>query len=106
MPSFNLGYVLDFLSDLATNNDRAWFAKHKATHERGRSIFEGFIDDLIHRLSTFDDDLTGLTAKDCVMRIYRDIRFSRDKTPYKTWMAALIASGGKRSGRFGGTAFT
>jgi uncharacterized protein (TIGR02453 family) len=101
MSSFDLGYVLDFLSDLAVNNDRAWFAKHKAAYEEARSIFEGFVDELIHRLSASDDDLTGLTAKDCVMRIYRDIRFSRDKTPYNTWMAALIALGGKKSGHFG-----
>jgi uncharacterized protein (TIGR02453 family) len=101
MSSLDLGYVLDFLSDLTVNNDRVWFAKHKATYEKARLIFEGFVDELIHRLSAFEDDLTGLTAKDCVMRIYRDIRFSRDKTPYKTWMAALIASGGRKSGRCG-----
>jgi uncharacterized protein (TIGR02453 family) len=101
MSSFDLGYVLDFLSDLAVNNDRAWFAKHKATYEKARSIFEEFVDELIHRLSASEDDVAGLTAKDCVMRIYRDIRFSRDKTPYKTWMAALIASGGRKSGRCG-----
>ncbi len=101
MSSFDLGYVLDFLSGLAVNNDRAWFAKHKAVYEKARSIFEGFVDELIHRLSASEDDLTGLTAKDCVMRIYRDIRFSRDKTPYNRWMAALIASGGKKSGRSG-----
>jgi uncharacterized protein (TIGR02453 family) len=101
MSAFDLRYVLNFLSDLAVNNDRAWFAKHKATYEKARSIFEEFVDELIHRLSALEDDLTGLAAKDCVMRIYRDIRFSRDKTPYTTWMAALIASGGKKSGRFG-----
>ena len=101
MSSFDLRYVLDFLSDLGVNNDRAWFAEHKAAYEKARTVFEGFVDELILRLSALDDDLAGLAAKDCVMRIYRDIRFSRDKTPYRTWMAALIASGGKKSGRFG-----
>ena len=101
MSSFDLRYVLDFLSDLALNNERTWFNKQKGAFEKARLIFEGFVDELIRRLSASEDDLTGLTAKDCVMRIYRDLRFSRDKTPYKTWMAALIAAGGKKSGRFG-----
>ena len=101
MSSFDLRYTLDFLSDLAFHNERAWFAQHKATYEKARLIFEGFIEELIDRLSSFEDELAGLAAKDCVMRIYRDVRFSRDKTPYNPWMAALIAPGGKKSGRFG-----
>jgi uncharacterized protein (TIGR02453 family) len=101
MSSFNLRYVLDFLSDLALNNERTWFEKHRADFEKAKLTFEGFVDELIRRVSAFDVDLTGLTAKNCVMRIYRDIRFSRDKTPYTTWMAALMAPGGKKSGRFG-----
>ena len=101
MSSFDLGYTLDFLSDLTFHNERAWFAQHKATYEKARLIFEGLVEELIDRLSSFEDELAGLTAKDCVMRIYRDVRFSRDKTPYNPWMAALIAPGGKKSGRFG-----
>jgi uncharacterized protein (TIGR02453 family) len=100
MSSFDFKYVLDFLSDLALNNERTWFGEHKTTFEKARLTFEKFVDELIRRLSAFED-LSGLTAKDCVMRIYRDMRFSKDKTPYKTCMAALIAAGGKRSGRFG-----
>jgi len=101
MSSFDLGYTLDFLSDLALHNERAWFAQHKAAYEKARLIFEGLVEELIDRLSSFDHELAGLFAKDCVMRIYRDVRFSRDKTPYNPWMAALIAPGGKKSGRFG-----
>jgi len=101
MSSFDLGYALDFLSDLALHNERAWFAQHKATYEKARLIFEGLVEELIDRLSSFEHELTGLTARDCVMRIYRDVRFSKDKTPYNPWMAALIAPGGKKSGRFG-----
>ena len=100
MPSFDFKQVLDFLSDLARNNERAWFEAHKAVFEKARLTFDAFVNELIRRLSAFED-LSGLTAKDCVMRIYRDIRFSRDKTPYKTWMAAMIAKGGKRSARPG-----
>jgi uncharacterized protein (TIGR02453 family) len=101
MSPFDLGYALDFLSDLALHNERAWFARHKATYEKARLIFEGLVEELIDRLSSFEDELAGLAAKDCVMRIYRDVRFSRDKTPYNPWMTASIAPGGKKSGRFG-----
>jgi uncharacterized protein (TIGR02453 family) len=76
------------------------FEEHKAIFEKAKLTLEKLVEELIRRLSAFDD-LSGLTAKDCVMRIYRDIRFSRDKTPYKTWMAALIAAGGRKSGRYG-----
>ncbi len=100
MSLYDLRAVLDFLSNLSLNNDRTWFEEHKAVFEKARLTFEKLVDELIRRLSAFEDT-TGLTAKDCVMRIYRDIRFSKDKTPYKTWMAALIAAGGRRSGRCG-----
>ncbi len=101
MSSFDLGFTLDFLSDLLFNNERAWFAKHKATYEKAQHIFESFIQELIDRLSLSEHELAGLRAKDCVMRIYRDVRFSRDKTPYKPWLAASMAPGGRKSGRFG-----
>ena len=81
MSSFDLGYMLDFLSDLALHNERAWFAQHKAVYEKARLIFESLVEELIDRLSSLDHELAGLFAKDCVMRIYRDVRFSRDKTP-------------------------
>jgi uncharacterized protein (TIGR02453 family) len=101
LSSFDLGVVLDFLSDLALNNERAWFTGHKADYEKARLIFEGFVDEVILRLSAFQDGLAGLRAKECIMRIYRDMRFSRDKTPYNTWMTSVIAPGGRKSGRFG-----
>ena len=101
MSSFDLTVVLDFLSDLALNNERAWFAEHKTDYEKARLVFEGFVDEVILRLSAFQDGLAGLQAKECIMRIYRDMRFSRDKTPYNTWMTSVIAPGGRKSGRFG-----
>jgi len=101
LSSFDLRVVLDFLSDLALNNDRPWFAEHKADYEEARLIFEGFVDEVIRRLSAFQDGIAGLKAKECIMRIYRDLRFSKDKTPYNTWMTSVIAPGGRKSGRFG-----
>jgi uncharacterized protein (TIGR02453 family) len=92
--------VLDFLSDLSFNNNRPWFEQHKARYDESRKSFELLIDDLIRRLSLYAD-LSGVTSKGSIMRIYRDVRFSKDKTPYNPWMAAHIAPGGKKSGRLG-----
>ena len=100
MSPYNLEGVLAFLSNLALNNNRPWFEEHKEDFEKARRSFEALIDELIRRLSAFDD-LSGLTAKECIIRIYRDIRFSRDKTPYKTAMGASMAAGGRKSGRCG-----
>ncbi len=100
MSRYDLKGTLEFLSELAFNNNRPWFEEHKADFERAKADFESLVNEMIGRLSAFDD-LSGLTAKDCVMRIYRDIRFSRDKTPYKTAFAAHMAAGGRKSGRYG-----
>ena len=100
MSRYDLKGTLEFLSELALNNNRPWFEEHKADFERAKADFESLVNEMIGRLSAFDD-LSGLTAKDCVMRIYRDIRFSRDKTPYKTAFAAHMAAGGRKSGRYG-----
>jgi uncharacterized protein (TIGR02453 family) len=100
MSVYNLKSVLSFLADLAINNKRTWFEEHKAVYEKARTTFERFVEELIHHLSAYAD-LSGVTAKDSMMRIYRDVRFSKDKTPYNAWMAAMIAPGGKKSGRLG-----
>jgi uncharacterized protein (TIGR02453 family) len=100
MPRYDLKGALGFLSELALNNNRPWFEEHKADFERAKVAFESLVDEMIGRLSAFDD-LPGVTARDCTLRIYRDIRFSRDKTPYKTAFAAHMAAGGRKSGRYG-----
>jgi uncharacterized protein (TIGR02453 family) len=98
-PTTNLKPVLDFLSQLAKNNNRPWFEAHRPAYEQARALFEDFVDELILRLGAVED-MRGVTAKDCVMRIYRDIRFSKDKSPYKTAMSASIGPGGKKAYRF------
>jgi uncharacterized protein (TIGR02453 family) len=100
MAAYELESVLAFLSDLALNNKRVWFEEHKAAYQEAKATFDRLVNELIGRLSVFED-LTGLAAKDCVMRIYRDIRFSKDKTPYNTSMTAMIVAGGKKSRRAG-----
>jgi uncharacterized protein (TIGR02453 family) len=90
--------VLDFLNGLQKNNNKAWFEKNRPAYESAREHFEVFIDQLIVGFGSVED-LGGVTARDCVMRIYRDIRFSKDKSPYKRSMAASIGPGGKKSTR-------
>lgn len=92
--------ILDFLAQLKRHNDRAWFDKHRENYENAKGLFEGFVTGLIHGIGEFDE-VGGLASKDCVMRIYRDVRFAKDKSPYKTNFAAHIAPGGRKSGRLG-----
>jgi len=92
--------MLNFLTDLSQHNEKTWFEAHRPAYEKARGANESFIDALIDELRT-SDDLQGLTAKDCITRIYRDIRFTRDKSPYHTNFSAIIAPGGKKSTRQG-----
>ncbi len=85
-----------FLSQLAENNNREWFHAHKQEHDEARENVIAFVSQLINGLAKIDITiLTDLDPKDCVMRIYRDIRFSKDKTPYKTNFGIGISPNGK-----------
>ena len=94
--------TLDFLSELKENNDRTWFNEHKNEYESARKEFEQICYSLILKIGVFDEDIKHVDVKDCVFRIYRDIRFSNDKTPYKTHFGAFIASAGGRKSNRGG----
>jgi uncharacterized protein (TIGR02453 family) len=98
--SVDLAPVLTFLRELQKNNARDWFEAHRPQYETALNRFEDFIAALIIEISRFDD-LGGVTPKECLFRIFRDVRFSKDKSPYKTNMAAEIAPGGRKSRRFG-----
>jgi uncharacterized protein (TIGR02453 family) len=94
MPNtLNLEPTLNFLDELGRHNDKAWFNEHRPAYDVARSLFERLVDDLIDELRS-TDHLQGLSARDCMARIYRDIRFSKDKSPYKINMGAMIAPGG------------
>ena len=80
-----------FLRQLAMNNDRTWFKAHKHTYDALRGAWEQDMERLIALVATFDPQARGLAIKDCVYRIYRDIRFSHDKSPYKTYLSARAA---------------
>lgn len=93
--------IVTFLRELQANNNREWFMANKDRYTALQAQFNTFVDELIHEISRFDSSVTGLTAKDCTYRIYRDVRFSADKSPYKTHMGAFICPGGKKSGYSG-----
>ena len=90
--------VIDFLEALNQNNNKVWFDEHKKEYKEVKSYFDAFVLDLIEAISDFDETIYGLSVSDCTYRIYRDVRFSKDKTPYKTHMGAYICPKGKKSG--------
>ena len=94
--------IINFLKELNENNNREWFAQNKSRYEKVKSKFEEISRLLISEISIFDNDIKNVDVKDCVFRIYRDIRFSTDKTPYKTHFGVYIASAGGRKSQRGG----
>lgn len=94
--------ILAFLQELRENNNREWFTANKPRYQSLKQEFEALVDVLIGKIALWDEEVKGLSAKDCVYRIYRDIRFSPDKTSYKTHMGAYICGfRGRNSGRCG-----
>ena len=92
---------LDFLKKLEKNNDRDWFNANKDAFVRANDNFIAIAGDLIGRISKFDPEIAGMDPKPSVFRIYRDVRFSKDKSPYKTNLGAFFAPGGKKAMRPG-----
>jgi len=82
--------TLQFLKDLKKNNNREWFNKNKEKYLAANKNFLRFVQEVIDEAAKFDESLDGLNAKDTVFRIYRDIRFSKDKTAYKTGFGATL----------------
>ena len=89
--------LLDFLTRLNKNNNRDWFGEHKGEYTYLKEQFEQFINQLIPKIKKIDGFTANVIAKDCVFRIYRDVRFSKNKAPYKTHFGAYIAEGGRKS---------
>ena len=94
--------LLRFLSELKVNNNREWFAENKAWYDQVRTGFEQMCKELIAEIATFDEAIKHVEVKECVFRIYRDTRFSHDKTPYKTHFGVYIASEGGRKSQHAG----
>lgn len=89
--------TLAFLSNLKKNNNREWFEKNRKLYETIRESYIQVIDELIGKIAAFDPTVSHLEGRKCLFRINRDIRFSNDKSPYKTNMGAFISKGGKKS---------
>jgi uncharacterized protein (TIGR02453 family) len=89
--------TLKFLKDLKKNNNKPWFDAHRKEYEAAKTDFTSFIQTVIDKHSKSDPTIKSIAAKDCMFRINRDIRFSKDKSPYKTNMGAYINRGGKKS---------
>lgn len=92
-----MAQMFDFLRRLAANNNRDWFHANKAEFDELRAMWIADIQRLIDRMAEYDNELRGVNAKDCVYRIYRDIRFSPNKLPYKTHLGAVLARAGRKS---------
>ena len=93
--------VLRFLHSLSLHNDRTWFEVHKADYLRAKDTVAALAERLIAGIRSFDDSIGPLSVSDCTYRIYRDVRFSKDKSPYKTHMGIFVNRGGKKSGYSG-----
>ncbi|MBN2610574.1 MAG: DUF2461 domain-containing protein [Bacteroidales bacterium] len=93
----NAKIIFEFLLDLKFNNNRNWFKENHDRYQCARSEFEQFVDSLIPEIRQIDDSINVTSAKECLFRIFRDVRFSKDKEPYKTNFGAYIAKDGRKS---------
>ena len=90
--------TFQYLQDLKNNNNREWFQANKKRYEVVKSDFEETIKELIGSIGEFEN-MTGVEVKHCNYRIARDVRFTNDKAPYKSWLSASFSEGGRKSGR-------
>ncbi|HEY1039409.1 MAG TPA: DUF2461 domain-containing protein [Bacteroidia bacterium] len=89
--------VLKFLTALSKNNNKDWFDKNKATYTAAKAFYQGEVAKIIAGCGKFDPAVADLDPAKCLFRINRDVRFSKDKSPYKTNFGAIISPGGKNA---------
>jgi len=89
--------IFEFLTDLNQNNNREWFNKNKNRYQEAHEQFRELAGSIISGISSFDPGLDGIDAKQSVFRIYKDVRFSKDKSPYKTHFGCWMTKGGRKS---------
>jgi len=89
--------TITFLKSLKKNNHKPWFDENREKYLTAKKNFEEFVSALLQKIVLFDEDMKELTVKDCCFRINRDIRFSKNKTPYKISLSASFNKGGKKS---------
>ena len=88
--------ILSFLSSLQKNNSREWMEANKSQYLSSKKQFEDYISSLIDNIAVFDPHITGADPKKCIFRLHRDIRFSKDKRPYKDNMGGFINKDGRK----------
>jgi len=88
--------TVKFLQQLAKNNNKPWFDEHRDAYQAAKEDFEQFVTEVLAGLCKIDRAFEGQKAKDCIFRIFRDVRFSKDKTPYKAHFGAYFGRGGKK----------
>ncbi|MDA3954451.1 MAG: DUF2461 domain-containing protein [Bacteroidales bacterium] len=93
--------IFQFLSDLKENNYKEWFHENKPDYQILKMEFEQFIAHAIAEIAQFDNSVKNIEPKKCIFRINRDVRFSKDKSPYKTNFGGFIVPGGKNAGYAG-----
>ncbi|NOX46245.1 MAG: DUF2461 domain-containing protein [Chlorobi bacterium] len=97
----NLQTILAFLKELKSNNNRDWFNENRKQYENAKREFEGLTNSIIPKLYDLDPQIGTPNAKKSIFRIFRDVRFSKDKSPYKTNFGCFIAKGGRKGGHAG-----
>ncbi len=93
--------ILQFLEDLSRNNNKEWFNDNRTRYEESRNKMLFMTEVLINEIRKFDPEIPALSPKDCMFRIFRDVRFSPDKRPYKTNFGSFISKGGRKGDRAG-----
>ncbi|NCX95532.1 MAG: DUF2461 domain-containing protein [Chitinophagia bacterium] len=87
--------TFQFLTDLSANNHKTWFDANKERYTKAKDNIEQIVSQLLVEMAAYEPALANVTAKDCIMRIFKDVRFAKDKTPYKTNFGAAFSKGGK-----------
>lgn len=93
----NITLILDFLTELERNNNREWMNDNRSWYEQAREEFTELVAYLLKEMANYDEGLRLVTPKDSIFRINRDIRFSKDKSPYKNNFGAFMAEGGRKT---------
>jgi uncharacterized protein (TIGR02453 family) len=93
--------VYSFLKQLRENNSKEWFEQNRNLYNEAKTQFEFLVEYLLPKVKNIDPSVSSMSAKECIFRIHRDVRFTKDKLPYKTNFGAYMARGGKK-GPFAG----
>jgi uncharacterized protein (TIGR02453 family) len=88
--------TVQFLSKLGKNNNKVWFDKNRDAYAAAKEDFEVFITEMLGKAAKLDPAFREQKAKDCIYRIFRDVRFGKDKTPYKSHFGAFFSRGGRK----------